>query len=84
MLAAATSALRAAAKPDPNVDPVLPDPQPNGATFPPGIATAGTADPGPALYHLPSTTAMRPRQDCTVLSPCALDSPPLKHLPPPR
>ena len=86
MLAAATGVLRAADKPDPNVDPVLPDPQPNNAYFPPGTATAGTADPGPALYRLPFTAAMRTGQGegCTMLSPCAVDSPPLEHLPPPR
>ena len=86
VLTASTGAALAADKPDPNIDPVLPDPVPNNATFPPGVATAGTADPGPALYRLPMSAAMRTGQGagCTVLSPCAVDSPPLEHLPPPR
>ncbi len=75
---------RAADKPDPNIDPVLPDPVPNNAHFPPGIATAGTADPGPALRRVPVSPAMLAGQgpDCTMLSPCGVDSPPLERLPP--
>jgi len=85
-LAVGAGVAQAADKPDPNIDPVLPDPQPNNAYFPPGTATAGTADPGPALYRLPFTAAMRMGQGpgCTALSPCAVDSPPLEHLPPQR
>ena len=52
-LVLAPGPLYAADKPDPNIDPVLPDPEPNNAYFPPGTATSGTADPGPALRHLP-------------------------------
>lgn len=74
----------AADKPDPNIDPVLPDPVPNNAYFPPGAATAGTADPGPALNRVPLSAAMLAGQgpDCTARSPCAVDSPPLERLPP--
>jgi len=84
MLTMAAGWGHAADKPDPNIDPVLPDPQPNNAYFPPGAATAGTADPGPALQHVPFTAAMRTGQGpgCTALSPCAVDSPPLEHMPP--
>jgi len=80
----AAGPLRAADKPDPNIDPVLPDPVPNNAYFPPATATDGTADPGPALYYVPLFAAMRKGQGpgCTVLSPCAVDSPPLERLPP--
>ena len=80
----ASGPLYAADKPDPNIDPVLPDPVPNNATFPPGTATAGIADPGPALNHVPVSAAMLGGQgpDCTALSPCAVDSPPLERLPP--
>ena len=75
---------RAADKPDPNIDPLLPDPEPNNAYFPPGAATAGSADPAPALQHVPFTAAMRMGQGpgCTALSPCAVDSPPLEQMPP--
>lgn len=78
--------LFAADKPDPNIDPVLPDPQPNNAYFPPGTATAGTADPGPALSHVPVSAAMLAGHgpDCTALSPCGVDSPPLDRLPTPH
>lgn len=74
----------AADKADPNIDPVLPGPVPNNAYFPPGTATAGTADPGPALNRAPVSAAMLAGQgpDCTALSPCAVDSPPLERLPP--
>ena len=84
VLATGAGMARAADKPDPNIDPVLPDPQPNNAYFPPGIATAGTADPGPALYYVPLSAATRTGQGsgCTALSPCAVDSPPLERLPP--
>ena len=83
LLAAATGALRAADKADPNIDPVLPDPQPNNAYFPPGTATAGTADPGPVLRSMPVSAAMLAGQGpgCTTLSPCAVDSPPVERLP---
>lgn len=88
MVAVSASVVCAADKPDPNIDPVLPDPQPNSAYFPPSTATdaAGTADPGPALRRVPVSAAMLAGQgpDCTVLSPCAVDSPPLEHLSPPR
>jgi len=82
VLAASAGALHAADKPDPNIDPVLPDPEPNDAYFPPGTATAGTADPGSALYRLPPSAAMGQGPGCTILSPCAVDSPPLERLPP--
>lgn len=83
MLAAATGAARAANKPDPNIDPVLPDPQLNNAYFPPVSATAGTADPGPALRSLPLSATMLAGRGpgCTLLSPCAVDLPPLERLP---
>jgi hypothetical protein len=80
----AAGPLKAADKSDPNIDPVLPDPVPNNAYFPPATATAGTADPGLALNRLPVSAAMLAGQgpDCTALSPCAVDSPPLEHLAP--
>jgi hypothetical protein len=83
VLAVTAGAVQAADKPDPNIDPVLPDPQPNNATLPPGTATAGTADPGPALRSMPVSAAMLAGQGpgCTTLSPCAVDSPPLERLP---
>ena len=86
VLAISAGVTHATDKPDPNIDPVLPDPEPNTAYFPPGTATSGTADPGPALRHLPISAAMLAGQGpgCTVLSPCAVDSPPLERLPPPR
>ena len=86
IMAIGAGVVRAADKPDPNIDPVLPDPVPNNAYFPPGTATAaaGTADPGPALRRVPVSAAMLAGQgpDCTVLSPCGVDSPPLERLPP--
>jgi hypothetical protein len=85
-LVLAAGPLKAADKPDPNIDPVLPDPQPNNAYFPPGTATAGTADPGPALSRVPVSAAMLAGQgpDCTALSPCGVDSPPMERVPPPH
>jgi len=83
-LVLAAGPLYAADKPDPNIDPVLPDPAPNNAYFPPGTATAGTADPGPALSRVPLPAGMLAGQgpDCTALSPCGVDSPPLERVPP--
>ncbi|MEP6829563.1 MAG: hypothetical protein ABI963_04435 [Rhizomicrobium sp.] len=84
VLAASVGALQAADQPDPNIDPVLPDPKPNNAYFPPATATAGSADPGPSLHAMPVSGAMLAGggPGCTILSPCAVDSPPLDHLTP--
>jgi hypothetical protein len=76
--------VHAADQPDPNIDPVLPDPKPNNAYFPPATATAGSADPGPVLNAMPVTALELAGRGpgCTPLSPCAVDSPPLQHLVP--
>jgi hypothetical protein len=82
MLAAGAGGALAADKPDPNLDPVLPDPVPNNAYFPPGTATAGSADPGPVLNTMPVSGAMLAGRGpgCTTLSPCAVNSPPLERV----
>jgi hypothetical protein len=67
--------LQAAGQPDPNIDPVLPDPKPNNAWFPPAAATAGSADPGPILNAMPVTA-----QELTGRGPAARRSVPARWI----
>jgi hypothetical protein len=70
--------------PDPNIDPVLPDPKPNSAYFPPATATQGTADPGHELSATPVSGAMLAGHGpgCSARNPCAVNSPPADHVAP--
>jgi hypothetical protein len=69
---------------DPNIDPVLPDPVPDGHLFPPAMATAGTGDPGTELHASPVSAPVLAGHGpgCGPLSPCAVNSPPLMTLRP--
>ena len=56
-----------------SAEPILPDPLPyTGPAFPPASATAGAADPGPALE-----TVREDNRNCRALNPCAIPSPAL-------
>ena len=56
-----------------SAEPILPDPLPyTGPAFSAAAATAGTADPGPALESLRVDN-----RNCSVLNPCAMPSPAL-------
>ena len=60
--------------------PILPDLLPyTGPAFPAASATAGTADPGPALEKLPEDN-----RTCSALNPCAMPSPALMNVPAPQ
>ena len=79
------SAARAqTANADPNIDPILPDPVPDGHLFPPAMATAGTGDPGREAFSSPVLAEMLagPGPGCVPTSPCAVNSPPLMALAP--
>jgi hypothetical protein len=69
---------------DPNIDPVLPDPVPDGHLFPPAMATAGTGDPGRESLSSPVSAEMLAGHGpgCVPTSPCAVNSPPLMTLAP--
>lgn len=69
---------------DPNIDPILPDPVPDGHLFPPAMATAGTGDPGRELRVSPVPAAMLAGRGrgCVSTSPCAVNSPPVMTLTP--
>jgi hypothetical protein len=69
---------------DPNIDPVLPDPVPDGHLFPPAMATAGTGDPGRESLSSPVSAQMLAGHGpgCGPTSPCAVNSPPLMTLRP--
>src|ERR1700733_12268352 len=84
VLASAGSAFAAPDEADPNIDPVLPDPKPNHAYYPPSTATQGVADPGPSLEATPvsNATLMGHGPGCSTLSPGAVDSPPADHVTP--
>src|SRR6185437_14050786 len=84
VLASAGSAVAAPDAPDPNIDPVLPDPRPNHAYFPPATATQGVADPGPSLEATPVSHAMLMGHGpgCSARNPCAVNSPPADHVAP--
>ncbi len=56
-----------------SAEPTLPDPLPyTGPDFSAASATAGTADPGPALESLKADN-----RKCSALNPCAVPSPAL-------
>ena len=69
---------------DPNIDPILPDPVPDGHLFPAAMATAGTGDPGREFLSSPVSARMLAGygQGCVPTSPCAVNSPPLMALRP--
>lgn len=78
---AATAACVPAAWSDPlpstSPDMVLPDPVPDkDLSFPPGIATAGTADPGMALDRVTAGG----RKGCSPVNPCAVAPPALESV----
>jgi hypothetical protein len=70
--------------PDPNIDPILPDPVPDGRLFPPAMATAATGDPGREAFSSPVSAQMLAGRGpgCLPTSPCAVNSPPLMTLAP--
>jgi hypothetical protein len=70
--------------PDPNIDPVLPDPKSNNAYFPPSSATQGVADPGSLLNTMPVSNAVLAGHGagCSARNPCAVNSPPTDHVVP--
>jgi hypothetical protein len=78
------AALAQTAKDDPNIDPILPDPVPDGHLFPPAMATAGTGDPGREFLSSPVSARMLAGHGpgCVPTSPCAVNSPPLTTLGP--
>ncbi len=61
---------------------MLPDPKPNSAVFPPASATAGAADPGPALNAISGDMVDARAKGCSAANPCAVGSPPADHLTP--